>query len=135
MKERRFSVPAVGGSSLLTIFSVLCLVVFALLSISTVQSQRKLSDAAYEAVEGYYAADAAAEEILARLRGGEFPQGVTREGDTYRYACPISRTQELEVEVRVRGESYIILRWQAVSTADWDSGDGPELWDAAAGLT
>lgn len=39
MNERqRFSPPAVGGSSLLVIFAVLCLTVFAMLSLSTVQA-------------------------------------------------------------------------------------------------
>lgn len=36
--RKRFAPAAVGASSLLTIFAVLCLVVFALLSISTVQA-------------------------------------------------------------------------------------------------
>jgi len=42
-KRRRFSVPAVGGSALLTMFAVLCLTVFALLSLSTALSRARLS--------------------------------------------------------------------------------------------
>jgi len=129
MRERGSSLPALGGSSLLTIFSVLCLVVFTLLSISTVKSQQSLSDASLQSVEGYYAADAAAEEILARLRMGEVPAGVSKTEDLYRYACPISRTQVLEVEVEVTGRDYTILRWQAVSAAGWEEDDRLDLWD------
>ena len=37
-KERRMRIPLVGGSSLLVIFAVLCLTVFALLGLSAVQA-------------------------------------------------------------------------------------------------
>ena len=53
-KSRSLSPPAVGGSSLLVIFSVLCLTVFALLSISTVQADRRLALASAETVKAYY---------------------------------------------------------------------------------
>ena len=70
MSEKRTFTPpvVVGAVSLLTIFAVLCLTVFALLSLSTVQADERLSDKSFAAVEGYYAADCAAEEILAQLR-------------------------------------------------------------------
>ena len=44
MDERRDSFPpAVGGSSLLVIFAVLCLTVFALLTLSTAAADSRLS--------------------------------------------------------------------------------------------
>ena len=128
---RRFTPPAVGGSSLLVIFAVLCLTIFALLGLGTVQADQRLSDASAEAVYGYYAADCQADAILARLRAGELPEGVTAlSGDTYTYTCPISDTQVLEVEVRVTSaDDYAVLRWQAVSDAQWQPDTGLEVWD------
>lgn len=128
---RRFTPPAVGGSSLLVIFAVLCLTIFALLGLGTVQADQRLSDASAEAVYGYYAADCQAEAILAQLRAGELPEGVTAlSGDTYTYTCPISDTQVLEVEVRVTSaDDYAVLRWQAVSDAQWQPDTGLEVWD------
>lgn len=128
-ENERFSPPAVGGSSLLVIFAVLCLTVFALLGLSTVQADGRLSDASASAVAGYYAADRQAERILARLRTGELPEGVAVSGDTYTYSCAISDTQALEVEVRLDGADYTILRWQAVSTAKWQTDNTLDLWD------
>ena len=130
-KKHRFSFPAVGGSSLLVIFAVLCLTVFALLGLSTVQAGQRLSNASAEAVESYYQADARAEEILARLRCGEMPEGVAVRGDHYAYECPISETRSLQVEVRLSGEEYTVLRWQAVSTADWQADDSLPVWNGA----
>ena len=131
-KRERTGPMTVGASSLLVIFAVLCLTVFALLSVSTVQADRRLSDKAADAVTGYYAADCQAEEILARLRSGEIPEGVSEQAGVYSYACPISQTQTLTVSVTVEGPEYTILRWQAVSTARWQADDSLRVWDGTA---
>lgn len=128
-KRRRFSPPAVGGSSLLVMFAVLCLTVFALLALSAVQAERRLADASARTVEAYYEADGRAEEILSRLRAGEIPEGVTENGGVYTYACTVSDTQELRVAVRQEADVWTVLRWQAVSTADWKEDESLDLWD------
>lgn len=128
-KERRMSTPIVGGSSLLVIFAVLCLTVFALLGLSTVQAGGRLSQTMADSVSAYYEADCMAEELYARLRSGEMPAEVTRTGDTYAYTCPISNTNELQVELRQNGEQWEVIRWQAVSTVAWESDDSLNLWD------
>lgn len=129
-RDKGFSPPTTGGASLLTVFSVLCLTVFALLSLSTVRADSSLSEATAKGVYDYYAADGRAQEILARLRFGELPDGVTVEGDLCRYIVPISETQELRVEVEVRSTNdYTVLRWQTVAVGDRDYDDGPDLWD------
>ena len=127
-KKRRFSFPTVGGSSLLVIFAVLCLTVFALLCLSAAQSGQRLSDASAETVVAYYRADCQAEEILARLRSGEVPEGVAADGTYYTYECPISQTRSLVVEVRLEGEEYTVLRWQAVSSVEWEADDTLQVW-------
>ena len=130
-EKRRMSIPAVGGSSLLVIFAVLCLTVFALLALSTAQAGERLSSQSLQAVEAYYQADSRAEAILARLRLGELPPEVTAEGaGVYAYTCPISDTQALFVRVRVEEDGgYALLRWQAASTARWEAEEGLSVWD------
>lgn len=139
--RERFSPPAVGGISLLVVFAVLCLTVFALLALTTVQADKRLADASARAVTDYYAADCTAQEILARLRRGERPEGVeilNRLGDgiyTARYAVPISNTQELQVEVELTEDwagydwRYQVVRWQAVPTAEWEGDESLDVWD------
>lgn len=129
-RDKGFSPPTTGGASLLTVFAVLCLTVFALLSLSTVRADSALSEATAKAVYDYYAADGRAQEILARLRFGELPDEVTVEGDLCRYIVPISETQELRVEVEVRGTNdYSVLRWQTVAVGDRKYDDDLNLWD------
>lgn len=135
------SAPTVGASSLLVIFAVLCLTVFAMLSLSTVQADKRLSDRSAAAALGYYGADTAAEEMFARLRAGELPDGVTVttytaakdgaaiQGSVYSYTCAISETQAIRVELAQQDGVWTVLRWQAVSTTEWEANDSIDIWD------
>lgn len=119
-KRREGGFPAVGGSALLVIFAVLCLTIFALLTIATVQADTRLADVSARSVSAYYTADAEAEAVLAELRAGHAPAGVTDcGGGLYTYDIPISDVLTLFVEVRVEGTQYEILRWQACSVTEW----------------
>lgn len=120
-KKRQFSMPVIGGTSLLIVFAVLCLMVFALLTLSTVQADGRLSDASLKAAADYYAADTEAETIYAQLRQGTIPEGVTVEGELYTYQCVISETQTLSVQLQKSTEGWKVLQWQAVSTVEWDA--------------
>ena len=145
-KRSSFSPPALGGASLLVIFAVLALTVFALLSLSTVRADGRLSEASAQAVKDYYAADSKAQAVLAWLRTGEGKENLslpedfamstsisdypTRSETVHAYVIPISDTQELQVEVRVDGENdWEVLRWQAVPAGDWEADEGMDLWD------
>lgn len=122
---------AVGLSSVLTIFAVLCLTVFALLSVSTVRADGRLAEKSRQATYAYYAADCCAEDILAQLRGGTVPEGVVLENGIYRYQCALSDTQILTVEVTVSGTEYEILRWQAQSIAHWQADEKLHIYNPA----
>lgn len=130
-----FRPPALGGVSLLVIFAVLCLTVFALLSLSTVQADIRLADASTQAVIDYYEADAYAEEILAKLRSGQVPEGVEiSDGNVYSYSLSInaSDTQSLEVSVRIiDANNWQVLRWQAVPNGGWEYDDSLTVWDGS----
>ena len=127
MKKSPFT--PVGICSLLVIFAVLCLAVFALLSVSTVQAQTRLAESSRNAVAGYYRADCEAEKILAFLRTGVIPKGVTQKDDVFTYGCRISDTLILAVTVWLSEDQYTILQWQAVSASDWEAEEKLPVWD------
>lgn len=108
--------PFVGGTSLMIVFAVLCLTVFALLTISTAEAEKRLSDVSACAVAAYYSADLEAEEIFSRLRGGEIPEGVTVDGNVYSYTCYISETQYIAVRLSLKDGKWTVISWQSVST-------------------
>lgn len=135
-KKDRFHPPALGGASLLTVFAALCLTIFALLSLASVQADRRLGNASAQAVADYYAADCKAQAVLALLRAGDLPEGVEVTGALARYTVPISDTQELQVEVVLDRllldqdtDGYHIQRWQAQPVGAWDTDDSLHLWD------
>lgn len=121
IKETGSSAPTLGVSTLFVVFGVLCLTVFAMLSMITVRANGKLSASSADAVRAYYQADRRAEEILAQLREGNVPDGVNTEGDVYTYSCDISDSQRLLVRVSVAGSTYRVEQWQAVSSVEWET--------------
>lgn len=129
MKKRKMSFTSVGGSSILTIFAVLCFIIFALLSLSTAKADHILTQKSVDAVSDYYQADTQAEEILAQIRQGQMPEGVRREGNRYSYSCPMDENQQLTVEVEYWDNWYRILKWQKEYTGDWQPEDKIEVWD------
>ena len=127
-KEKNKLLLGFGGGTLLVTFGVLCMVVLAMLSITTVQSDRRQADASVQSVADFYAADRMAQNIYARLKLGEIPEGVEVEGNIYRYTCPVSDTQVLEVEVQKTEDGWEVLRWQAVTTTEYTDETLP-VWD------
>ena len=127
-KNHRISIPAVGGSSLLVIFAVLCLTVFALLSLSTVMAEKRMADASAQAVQDYYAADLQAQAVFARLRAGETVSGVQKEDGFYRYSCPVTENQKLDAELTEGEDGWHICRWQVI-TRNQSVNDTLPVWD------
>ena len=136
--------PAVmGASSLLVIFSVLCLTVFSLLSLSTVSANHRIAEDNSKALQAYYEADSEANAILAQIRNGSVPQGVSVSGAggsggsegsgaaggvIYEYSCRVSDTQVLCVKAEVSGKDFRILRWQTVTDYDWQPNTDLPVW-------
>ena len=126
----RSAVGTPGGSALMVIFAVLCLTVFAVLALSTMLADGRLSDNGARSTQEYYNAEAQAQVVLARLRSGEVPEGVTEEDfGVYSYSFPLSDSRSLQVRVAVTGAEYEILQWQAVYTGDWSGEETLNLWD------
>lgn len=123
-------IPApVGGSSLLVIFAVLCLTLFALLGLTTVMADVRFADDSCEATVAYYKADSEAEQILARLRAGERLDDVEQDGDMFYYSCPIGETQLLKVAVEINESDYEIKEWKVAETAEWKPDEYIDLLD------
>ncbi len=129
MKRKKMSFTSVGGSSILTIFAVLCFIVFALLSLSTAKADHMLAEKSVDAVSRYYEADMQAEEILAQIRQGQVPGGVIKEGDRYQYSCPVDHNQQLSVEVEYRDYTYRIIKWRKEYIGEWKPEEKIEVWD------
>lgn len=123
-------VPApVGGSSLLVIFAVLCLTLFALLGLTTVMADVRFANDNCNAVTAYYEADCEAEKILGSLREGKAVDGVEQKGNNFCYSCLIGETQVLRVAVTIRDGNYEIKEWRVDETKEWKPEEYIDLFD------
>ena len=126
MKKHDAVPPFLGGTSLLVSFGVLLLTLLALLSLNQVWAERNRSEASEKAVAEYYAADIEAEKILAMLRSGVEVEGAVNINGIWHYSCPISQDQTLWV--KVDGETWEILRWEAVAHPE-APGEALPVWE------
>ena len=115
MKKERISMNAIGGCSLLTVFAVLCLTVLALLNYSSALAEKRLSDAAAQAVKEYYFADLEAEIVRSRLNNGETVSGIEITNNSVMYTVSFSGDQFLEAEMVKTGEKWQVKRWQTMA--------------------
>lgn len=131
-KQNAISLPAIGGSSLLVIFAVLCLVVFSLLSLNTVLAERRLSHAYGKATKDAYRADLEAQEIYARLRAGEEVPAVERTEDQYTYSVTITEHRTLQVTLKNEDGSWQVRSWQTVAHMEEKDSTLP-VWQGTEG--
>ena len=127
-KKHEFSLPVIGAGSLLVIYTVLCLTVFSLLSLSTALADKRLGEASVNAISQYYEADTKAEEIYAEIRSGKTPENVNISNNVYSYSCYVSETQTLEVDIEKTETGWQILRWQTVSHNEWEE-ETMDIWN------
>lgn len=153
-KLKSGSTIGVGYVSIMLIFTVICLTIFAVLSFQAAYSDSRLSARSEGFTQKYYTADAWAKEILAELdsisynTAGEplyeelFAEAAaavdgvtihkTAEGIQADYSVEMTGNQSLSVSVlfysRPDGERYEILRWQAL-TQDADGDSHQNVWD------
>ncbi|MCR4678487.1 MAG: hypothetical protein K5679_06990 [Lachnospiraceae bacterium] len=139
MAKKKRELPLnVGTSSVLFIFVILCLVSFAILSLSSAMSDYKLSKRVVENSQAYYDACNEAEEQLAsfdKTLKDLYDTGISRAGyfenvgKKKTFAIPINDIQTLEVEIRIlypesAGESfYDITSWKTDTTGELDYDD------------
>ena len=145
MDKREYRGINIGLASIVTIFVVIALTVFAALSVSTARQEKELAEKYADSITAYWTADAecaelanafgavwadvadeAAVEKLAADSGAE----VIREGGDLlvSYEKPISDVSSLCVTLRL-GENFSIEEWRMVSTdEDWTPDNTLPVW-------
>ena len=126
---------SVGLSSLLLIFTVLCLVSFATLSIASANADKKLNDKIISGTASYYTACNKAEDKLADIDNTlyeYYSSGLSaieyfdKAGKQISFAVTVSSTQTLNIELDILYPSkedepfYKITSWKVENTASLD---------------
>ncbi len=143
-QSRRGRSFSIGITSIAVIFTVVCLTIFAVLSVSTATQERKLSERYADAVSVYWLADAKCTalanefgalwernapasdyEALAAAHNAQ----VEGSGDAvYVYFHePVDEQNSLVVTLRI-GERFEVLQWRQLFTGDWEADSSLDLW-------
>jgi hypothetical protein len=130
----------VGSASLVMVFTVLCLTIFAVLSVVTARNEWNLAKKSADAVTAYYAADSRAAEILAAVRAdydGAFrgPDGAAAAVETIdgreclSYRVPVDARQELCVLLYAENGAVRVAHWAVEASGTWTPAESVDVWD------
>ncbi len=131
----------VGLLTIVVLFTVLCLTIFAVLCLSTALSEEKLAAAYARSVEDYYAADLRAQELAAQFVGLEEDEAPalaetlevecarTDAGTEIRYSVPVDSAQELYVVLLLNDGGLQRSCWQLREVGEWEPELGQNIWD------
>ena len=111
----------IGITSIIFIFIVLCLSVFALLSVNSARQSLASVQRSADAVTRYYAADSSAQLWIHQVKA-EGPAGE----DVLEREFPISDSQTLRVDLD--GAPFEILSYQVVNNEVLEIDDSLQVW-------
>ena len=144
--ERKSSGINIGSASIIMVFSVLCLTIFAVLTFMTSNNEYKLAEKSALTMQTYYAADAGAavtegkiREALANngdaasalndVKGLGVAGAAMDDGYHFSYAESMDDDQEIQVELLYTDGELKILKWELVNVAEWSADGEVHLWD------
>jgi len=132
----------IGTPSLVMILAVLCLTVFAVLTLSTANVESALVERRAAFVAGYYEADTKATiiraQILENAGNGLFPDMIdgvdvayedSPDGILVTYTIEVNDVLDLFVKLRIFDHRDVVLEWRTVYSQDWEADDSIEVWD------
>jgi hypothetical protein len=136
---------SLGITTVLTVFAVLCLTIFGVLTASTAAQERELAEKYARSVEDYWACDSACADTAnalgalwesgadkAALRAAALQLGaiVTESGDDLLIQYSVSENDVSRMEVTLRlGAAFTVERWSVTSAdAQWSPDTSLPVW-------
>lgn len=110
-----------GIASLVIIFTVLCIAVVAILSLSKAVSDRKLAAVSRDNFLSYCEAENLAQQEIAELR-------TNATNGTYELRYPVSDNRELQISVLIDGSKYEIVSHKTVYISQWEGNETLDVW-------
>lgn len=132
MNDRRPIRLHVGMATIVTIFSVLCLTVFSVLTLLSAHSEKQLAEVSAEAIRSYYAAETAVCDRLTALERGGSDQTATvfEQGGTTCYLLtePIDHARLLVCVARANSDGVTVLSLTVENAAEWTPQTHINVW-------
>ena len=131
----------IGSASVVLVFAVLCLTIFAVISLVPALREAQLVEGEVALVVNFYRADAAAEEILAFILAADatpdYVMGIEihsywdweRFAEVIYFVYPLDDTRGLFVSAAIDADmTYRILAWYMLSFAGWEADLRLNVW-------
>lgn len=129
----------VGSATLVMLFSVLCLTIFAVLSVVTAGNAWTLAEKSSDAVTAYYVADLQAIEIYDEITAnyeGAFTLPTTCVGgiiqidgeERLNYWIAIDDNQQLWVQLYDQDGTPQVARWEVQANGTWEADQSIQVW-------
>ena len=130
----------VGSASIVLVFTVLCLAVFAIITHTVAANDKALVDAETQLVIQYYEADALGERVLAEILESEIIPEVILGieiytdwdwdimAETVAFYCPITDDISLYVKAAIYRDSFDAIIWRMQDEGEWITDDFLNLW-------
>lgn len=129
MNKNGRSVVGTGIISILMVFLLLCLITFAVLTLSSAKADLQYSQQTAERTKNYYAAELRVSQMWKKIDEElqeSYNNSEEKVGQQICFSEQIDEVSVLEVELRVcdpqqaDGERYQIQRWQTVYDGKWE---------------
>lgn len=145
MNEKRTPKISIGIVSMVVILTVLCLTIFAVMTLTTALNEKHLSEKSATALENYYQAEAYCSEIangLGRIweekkdimeckafaEQNNVDCQLEKNEIYFSYQYPVDESQALFVTICV-GDTFEIQQWIVKATKEWVADESIEIWD------
>ena len=129
---------AFGTVSLVMLFCVLCMIVFAVLTLSVADKELKMSELMVDRSYEYYKAESLASISVANLVSGkrvsrnvavQFLDSDNTESN-FRLLVPIREDQYIRIQLSMYGDgTFKIHDWETVNSGEWEPDNSIEVWD------
>ncbi|MEG1997037.1 MAG: hypothetical protein RR051_01195 [Clostridiales bacterium] len=141
--NKKFHSSGLGVVTLVMIFAVLALTVFALLTLNTARAEQALAEKTALAVQNYYNADSKATILCATLQQElhdnpilhtftwkDIEVQLTRDkrGIVGNYSCPVDSNQALAVRILFTTDHYRIEKWRVENNLSWENDQHLPVW-------
>lgn len=126
----------IGSLSLVVVFSILSLTVFAILAYVSANSEYKLAKKFSQSVENLYAADYKAYETLEKIKlGMETSETFTiDEYGRVSLFVPVDEYRRLNVSALILGEEIDIISWNTENTSTQAFDESLPVWTGNEGV-
>lgn len=116
---------------IITLFISMCIITLSMLTIISIQNETNIVNSLADNDKNYKIANDKASEILVSILEGINTSESNQKNQKaeFNYTVDIDDDKYLDIQLRVEGNTYEIIKWEQVYDGDWEVDDVLQVWD------